>query len=65
MDGDRDVPVLLYVLIAFGRTWSLWWAAAVFTRLPGPLLSVLLLTGGIGPLLGAAWVVRRGGSAYR
>ncbi len=62
MRGSRPLPVLPYFLLAFGWTWALWWTAAAFPQLPGPLL---FITGGLGPLVGVAWVVQRGGGAYR
>lgn len=55
-----------YFVLTFAWTWSWWWAAAAtgcpVTQLPVPLLFML---GGLGPLVGAAWVVRRGGAEYR
>ena len=55
-----------YLVLTFAWTWSWWWAAAAtgrpVTQLPVPLLFML---GGLGPLVGAAWVVRRGGPEYR
>jgi hypothetical protein len=38
---------------------------AAFPRLPDPWPFLLFLTGGLGPLVGAAWVVRHGDRAYR
>lgn len=65
LDGDRQLPVLPYVLVTFAWTWAMWWTAATIRRGPGGLTTLLFLTGGLGPLLGAAWVVHRGGRAYR
>ena len=63
------LPLLAYFALTFAWTWSLWWTAAAAARwlpqLPGPVLFMLFMTGGLGPLMGAAWVVRRGGPAYR
>jgi uncharacterized protein len=64
-DGRGYLPVLAYFAVAFGWTWALWWTTAAFSRLPAPLSFLLFMTGGLGPLVGAAWVVRRGGTAYR
>lgn len=63
-DARRHGPasVLLYFVVTFAWTWSLWWSAAAFAHLPGTLL---FITGGLGPLLGAAWLVSRGDHAYR
>ena len=65
MDGGRELPLVPYVAIAFTWTWSLWWTAALVPGLSGPVVSLLFLTGGLGPLAGAAWVAWRGGRAYR
>jgi len=65
MKGHRELPLVPYVAIAFTWTWSLWWTAALVPGLPAPATSLLFLTGGLGPLVGAAWVARSGGSAYR
>ena len=65
MADGRELPLVPYVVIAVTWTWSLWWLAALVPGLPGPAVSLLFLTGGLGPLLGAAWVVRHGGVAYR
>ena len=62
MHGSRALPVRPYFALAFGWTWALWWTAAAFPQLPG---SLLFMTGGLGPLMGAAWIVQRGGDAYR
>jgi uncharacterized protein len=60
------LPVLPYFVLTFAWTWSWWWAAAAtgrpVTQLPVPLLFML---GGLGPLVGAVWMVRRGDRAYR
>jgi uncharacterized protein len=62
---DRHRPLLPFFALTFAWTWSLWWTVAAFPRLPGPWPFLLFLTGGLGPLVGAAWVVRHGGRAYR
>ena len=58
-----------YFVITFAWTWSLWWTAAAAshwaTDAPDAVAFMLFMTGGLGPLLGAAWGVRRGGPAYR
>lgn len=63
--GRESLPLLPYFALTFLWTWSLWWAAAAggrsITELP---VLLLFLAGGLGPLVGAAWVVRRGGRAY-
>lgn len=56
------MPLLGYVVVTFAWTWSAWWSAAVFSQLPGLLL---FATGGLGPLVGAVWTVRRRDRAYR
>lgn len=66
-EGRRgDLPVLPYFVLTFAWTWSLWWTAAT-TRRSVTELPVLLLfmLGGLGPLVGATWMVRRRGAAYR
>ena len=60
----RHRPVLPYFVLAFVWTWALWWTAAA-APLSGPVAFVAFMTGGLGPLVGAAWVVRRSGTAYR
>jgi uncharacterized protein len=57
--------VLPYVLVTFAWTWTWWWTIATVTGLPAGLRSLLFLTGGLGPLLGAAWLVRRADASYR
>jgi uncharacterized protein len=64
--ADRgQAPVLQFVVIAFAWTWSLWWSAAALTHVEGPLPFLLFMAGGLGPLLGAVWLVSRGDRAYR
>ncbi len=64
--GGGHQPVLPYFVLTFSWTWSLWWTAAAtgrsVTELPVPLLFLL---GGLGPIVGATWMVRRRGAAYR
>jgi uncharacterized protein len=62
--GRRHRPVPLFFVLAFAWTWALWWTAAVL-RLPAPLQFMVFLTGGLGPLVGAAAVASRSGVAYR
>lgn len=54
-----------FVAVTFLWTWSMWFAAALVPGIPGPLLSLLLLTGGLGPLAGAAWLLRGSSPAER
>lgn len=61
MTQRRRVPVGRFFGIAFAWTWTFWWTVAL-TQLDG---SLLFFTGGLGPLVGAAWVVGRSGRAYR
>lgn len=61
------LPVLRYFVLTFVWTWSWWWLAAasglsLIEDGPG---SLLYLLGVLGPLVGAAWIVSRGGRAYR
>lgn len=66
MTSRAPGPVVAgYLLVTFAWSWSLWWTAAAFPRLPAALSFPLFLTGGLGPLLGAMWVVRRRGRSYR
>lgn len=62
--ADRTVPA--FFVATFAWTWSLWWAAAATGRTftDRPVL-LLFMAGGLGPLVGAAWLVRRGGPRYR
>jgi uncharacterized protein len=47
-------------------SWALWWtAAATGASFTEPVGFMLYMTGGLGPLLGAVWVVHRRGRAYR
>lgn len=55
-----------YFGIAFAWTWTLWWtAAATGGSVAEPAGTVLYMAGGLGPLVGAAWLVLRGDRAYR
>jgi uncharacterized protein len=54
-----------YLGVTFAWTWSLWWLVAALPGLPSWLSFLLFLTGGLGPLLGTVWVVRRRGHRYR
>jgi uncharacterized protein len=65
MDDRGRAPVLPYVVVAFAWTWSLWWSAAALDQVAGPLPFLLFMAGGLGPLLGAVWLVGRGDRAYR
>lgn len=66
MTGRTPGPLVGgYLLVTFAWSWSLWWTAAAFPGLPAELALPLFLTGGLGPLIGAVWVVRRRGRGYR
>ena len=65
MGSRRGHPVIAYAVVTFAWTWSLWWTAALVPGLPGPVLFLLFMTGGLGPLAGAAWLVRRRDAAER
>lgn len=54
-----------FVVVTFLWTWSMWWTAALVPGIPAPLLSLLFLTGGLGPLAGAAWLLRGSSPADR
>lgn len=60
------VPLLPFALPTFVWTWTMWGTAAA-NGLPiyEPPGAGLYLLGVFGPLVGAAWVVRRGGRLYR
>jgi uncharacterized protein len=62
MVGSLRPQVLPYLVITFGWTWALWWTAALYAQRSAPLL---VLLGGLGPLVAAAWVVHRRGATYR
>jgi uncharacterized protein len=65
---ERRVPpaARAYVGIAFAWTWTLWWTAAATGRsVAEPVGAMLYMAGGLGPLLGAAWLVLRSDPAYR
>ncbi|MFA9429425.1 type II CAAX prenyl endopeptidase Rce1 family protein [Egicoccus sp. AB-alg2] len=60
------LPVLQYFVLTYLWTWGLWWAAAASGGSFGePTVLLLFVTGGLGPLAGASWVVRRRGPSYR
>jgi uncharacterized protein len=64
--APQDRPVLPFFAVAFVWSWALWWTAAATGRsFTEPVGFMLYMTGGLGPLLGAVWVVHRGGPAYR
>jgi uncharacterized protein len=74
-DGEGDprgsvrghLPVLPFVVVTFVWTWSWWWMAAAsgLSVTGGGPGSLLYLLGVLGPTVGAAWIVRHGGRAYR
>jgi uncharacterized protein len=58
--------VAVYFALTFVWTWAAWWSAAAIGReFTEPLVLLLFLTGGLGPLVGAAWTIRTRDSAYR
>ncbi len=67
--GAPPVPgargVVRYAALAFSWTWAMWWTAALVPGLPGPVPVLLFMTGGLGPLVGALLLVRRGDAVYR
>lgn len=66
MNGRSPRPwVAGYLVVTFAWSWSLWWSAAALRDASPTLVSLLFLAGGLGPFLGAAWVARRRGAAYR
>jgi uncharacterized protein len=59
-------PVVLFFVLTFSWSWSMWWGAvAAGLSFDQPLFRLLYLLGVFGPLVGAAWVVRCGGRRYR
>lgn len=65
MRDQGRAPMARYVVVTFAWTWSLWWTAALWTEPPDVVLAMLFMTGGLGPLVGAACVVGRCSKAYR
>jgi uncharacterized protein len=61
--GTADI--VGYVALTVGWTWSFWSALAALPDLPAPGPLLLHLTGGLGPLVGAAWVLRGRDRAFR
>jgi uncharacterized protein len=62
----RHLPVLPFFVLTFVWTWSMWWGAvAIGIAFDQPAFRLLYLLGVFGPLVGTAWVVRRGGHIYR
>jgi uncharacterized protein len=60
------LPVLPFFALTFAWTWSIWWGAvAIGLTFDQPAFRLLYLLGVFGPLVGAAWVVHRGGYIYR
>jgi uncharacterized protein len=62
----RQQPVLSFFVLAFAWTWA-WWVSAAVTgaRVAEPPGLLLYLLGVFGPLVGAVWLVHRGGRMYR
>jgi uncharacterized protein len=64
--SQRQLPVVSFFVLAYAWSWAWWWtAAAMGLAIAEPPGFVLYLLGVFGPLLGAVWVVHRGGRAYR
>jgi uncharacterized protein len=62
----RQLPVSSFFVLAFAWTWGCWGTAAVTgARVTEPPGLLLYLLGVFGPLVGAVWVVHRGGRLYR
>jgi uncharacterized protein len=63
----RALPALAqYLLVTFGWTWTVWWAAVFAGRAEVEVpLSLLFVTGGLGPAIGSAFVIRSFDPAYR
>jgi uncharacterized protein len=62
----RQLPILTFFVLAFAWSWVWWWtAAAIGVAVTEPLGLLLYLLGVFGPLVGAVWVVHRGGHRYR
>jgi uncharacterized protein len=58
--------VLLFLILAFAWSWTIWWGAVAAGLSFDQLLFRLLYPLGVfGPLVGAAWVVRNGSDRYR
>ena len=63
---SEKLPVLPYFALTFAWTWTWWWAAVATGRPVGELpVPLMFMLGGLGPLVGAAWMVRRDGRGYR
>lgn len=61
----RQQSVLPFFGLTFGWAWSMWWGGVIAgLSFDQPAFRLLYLLGVFGPLVGAAWVVRRGGRAY-
>jgi uncharacterized protein len=61
-----QLPVVSFFVLAFAWSWAWWWsAAAAGFAIEEPPGLLLYLLGVFGPLVGAIWVVRRGGRGYR
>ncbi len=71
MAGDRrssprQLPVLSFFAFAYAWSWTAWLvAAAMGFAITEPQGLLLYLLGVLGPLVGAVWVARYGGRAYR
>ncbi|TVP45854.1 MAG: CPBP family intramembrane metalloprotease [Gemmatimonadales bacterium] len=65
--GRRRMPALArYLLVTFGWTWTVWWIAVFAGRSQVDLpLSLLFVTGGLGPAVGTFFVVRTMDPAFR
>ncbi len=59
-------PVVRYFAVTFGWTWTVWWIAVFAGRaFPGFPVSALFALGGLGPAVGAAFVILSAEPVYR
>jgi uncharacterized protein len=66
--GQRGtIPALVrYSLVTFGWTWTIWWFAVFAGRTSGEMpLPLLFALGGLGPVVGAGFVIRGADQRYR
>lgn len=64
--SQQQLPVLPFFVLAYAWSWA-WWgtAAATEAAITEPPGLLMYLLGVFGPLVGAVWIVHRGGRAYR
>jgi uncharacterized protein len=66
MMSKASLQAFPYFVLTFAWTWSMWWGAvAAELSFEQPLFQLLYLLGVLGPLVGAAWLVRGGSPDYR